>query len=271
MKYLYAVILGIVQGLTEFLPVSSSGHLLLFKHLFGMDADMFGLSFDIALHLATLVAVCIVFRKRILSLLRKPFQPYTYMLVIATIPAAIVGLLFDDYIESISESGGFLGIAFLLTAAVLLVAQKCGKREKHSADITWKDALIIGAAQGVAVIPGLSRSGSTLAAGLLTGLKKHTALDFAFMMSIPVILGSAVVGVKDVIEAPVPPDFLVVLIGMVTAGLSGYAAIRFMLDFFRKHSLLWFSGYAAAAGLFVLFDQLFTQRFFEVFLVFTMN
>lgn len=271
MKYLYAVILGIVQGLTEFLPVSSSGHLILFKHLFGMDTDMFGLSFDIALHLATLGAVCVVFRERILSLIRKPLQPYTYMLVIATVPAVIVGLFFDDYIESISQSGGFLGIAFLVTAAVLLIAEKLGKRKKDGEDITWKEALIIGAAQGAAVMPGLSRSGSTLAAGLLTGLKKSAALDFAFMMSIPVILGSAVIGVKNAIETPAAMDFPVLLIGMVTAGLSGYFAIRFMLDFFKKHSLIWFSAYVAAAGIFVLFDQLITQHFFEVFLVWNMH
>ena len=127
-----------------------------------------------------------------------------------------------------------------------------------------------GIAQGIAVVPGISRSGSTMAAGLLTGLKKEAALDFAFMMSIPVILGSAVLGVKDMFEAPAAVDVPVLLIGMVTAGVSGYFAIRFMLDFFKKHSLLWFSAYTAAAGVFVIFDQLAFQRFFECFLVWNM-
>lgn len=267
MDYVYALILGIVQGLTEFLPVSSSGHLILFKHLFGMDTARFDLSFDIAVHVATLAAVCVVFRKKIWALLKKPFQKYTYMLVIATIPAVIVGLLFDDFIDGISQSGGFLGIAFLITAAVLLIAEKCGKRSKEDADIGPGEAAVIGIAQGIAVMPGISRSGSTLAAGMITGLKKETAMDFSFIMSIPIILGSAVLGVKDIVENPVKPDFLVLLIGMVAAGLSGYFAIKFMLDFFKKHSLVWFSVYVAAAGIFVLVDQLFIHNFFDTFLL----
>lgn len=271
MKYLYALILGLVQGLTEFLPVSSSGHLILFKHLFGMDAEMFGLTFDIALHFATLVAVCVVFRERIFALIKKPFQPYTYMLIIATVPAALVGVFFDDYIESVSQSGGFLGIAFLVTAAILLIAEKCGKRVKDSEDIKVIDSVAIGIAQGIAVMPGISRSGSTLAAGMFMGLKKEAALDFSFMMSIPIILGSAVMGVKDIIESPAGIDFGVTVVGVIAAGLSGYFAIRFMLDFFKKHSLVWFSAYVAVAGIFVLADQLFTNHFFEYFLVWNMG
>jgi len=270
MRYLYALILGLVQGLTEFLPVSSSGHLILFKQLFGMDADMFGLTFDIALHFATLAAVCVVFRERIFALIKKPFQPYTYMLIIATVPAVIVGLLFDDYIEAISQSGGFLGIAFLITAAVLLISEKCGKRAKDSEDIKALDAAAIGIAQGIAVMPGISRSGSTLATGMIMGLKKEAALDFSFMMSIPVILGSAVLGVKDIIESPASVNFGVLVVGMIAAGLSGYFAIKFMLDFFKKHSLVWFSAYVAIAGVFVLVDQLFFNHFFEYFLVWNM-
>ncbi len=271
MKYLYALILGLVQGLTEFLPVSSSGHLILFKHLFGMDAEMFGLTFDIALHFATLAAVCVVFREKIFALIKKPFQTYTYLLIIATIPAALVGVFLDDYIEKISQSGGFLGLAFLVTAAVLLIAEKTGKRIKDGEDIKIIDATSIGIAQGIAVMPGISRSGSTLAAGMIMGLKKEAALDFSFMMSIPIILGSSVLGVKDIIEAPASVDFPVVLLGMIAAGLSGYFAIKFMLDFFKKHSLVWFSAYVAIAGVFVLFDQLVTNRFFEYFMVWNMG
>ncbi len=267
MKYLYAMILGLVQGLTEFLPVSSSGHLILFKKLFGMNPDMFGLSFDIALHVATLAAVCVVFREKIFELLKKPFQKYTYMLIIATVPAALVGVFFDDAIDAISQSGGFLGIAFLITAGVLLVAEKFGSRKKDSDAMKYSDSVAVGIAQGIAVMPGISRSGSTLAAGMIMGLEKQTAMDFSFMMSIPIILGSAVLGVKDIVESPVPVDVAVMLIGMVAAGLSGYFAVKFMLDFFKKHSLMWFSVYVAAAGLFVLVDQLFTHHFFDYFLL----
>ncbi len=266
MEYLQALILGIVQGLTEFLPVSSSGHLILFKKLFGFDAEKFGLTFDIALHLATLVAIFIAFRKDIFELIKKPFQKYVYLIAIATVPAVIVGLLFDDKIESMSANGGFLGIAFIITAIVLLLAEKAGKRTKDKDDIKYKDAGVIGLAQGIAVVPGISRSGSTLAAGLFMGLKKETAMAFSFIMSIPVVLGSAVLGVKDVIEQPGSFDILVTLVGMIAAGLSGYAAIKFMLDFFRKRSLILFSAYVGLMGALVIFDQLFTKIFFEVFL-----
>jgi undecaprenyl-diphosphatase len=119
-------------------------------------------------------------------------------------------------------------------------------------------------------MPGISRSGSTLAAGMIMGLKKETAMDFSFIMSIPVILGSAVLGVKDLIESPVTPDFLVLIIGMIAAGFSGYFAVKFMLDFFKKHSLVWFSIYVAVAGLFVLIDQLFIHNFFDYFIVWNM-
>jgi len=267
MKYLYALILGIVQGITEFLPVSSSGHLILMKQLFNIDTDMFGLPFDIAVHIATLAAVLVVFREQIFALIKKPFQKYVYLIVIATIPAVIVGLLFDDFIDEISASGGFLGIAFLITAVVLVTAEKVGKRVKDDDAIKYTDAGVIGLAQGIAVMPGISRSGSTLAAGLIMGLKKETALAFSFIMSIPVILGSAVLGVKDVIQDPANFDVLVTLIGMLAAGISGYATIKFMLDFFKKRSLIWFAGYVGILGILVLFDQLVTNIFFEVFLV----
>lgn len=271
MDIIKAIILGIVQGLTEFLPVSSSGHLIFFKKLFGLDADTFGLTFDIALHIATLVAVVVVLWKEIVPLLKKPFQKYVYLLVVATIPAGVVGILFDDVIEEISQSGGFLGIAFLVTAAVLWISESIGKKKKEKEDMTYVDALVIGGAQAIAVMPGISRSGSTLSAGLLTGLKKETAVNFAFLMSIPIIAASAVLGVKNIIEEPGAFDWTLILAGMIAAGVSGYFAVRFMVNFFKKHSSKIFAVYVAALGLFVLIDQLFFQNFFDTFLVFSMK
>lgn len=271
MEVLKAIFLGVIQGLTEFLPVSSSGHLILFKKLFGLEAETFGLTFDIALHIATLVAVVVVLWKDIFPLLKKPLQKYVGLLVVATVPAGIVGVLFSDQIDEISQSGGFLGIAFLLTAAVLWISESVGRRTKEKEDITYKDALLIGGAQAVAVIPGISRSGSTLSAGLLTGLKKGPAITFAFMMSIPIIAASAVLGVKNIIEVPGDFQWTVVVAGMVAAGLSGYFAVRFMLDFFRRRSVKIFAVYVALAGVFVLVDQLFFQNFFDTFLVFSMK
>ena len=130
MEILQSIILGLVQGLTEFLPVSSSGHLILMKKLFGIDQEQFGLTFDIALHFATLIAVFIVFWPDIVALIKKPIQKTTGLLIIATIPAALVGVFLDDYIEQISQSGGFLGIAFIATAALLFFSQKAKKKDR---------------------------------------------------------------------------------------------------------------------------------------------
>ena len=181
MKILQSIILGLVQGLTEFLPVSSSGHLIVFKKLFGIDQEQFGLTFDIALHIATLIAVFIVFWPDILAILKKPVQKLTGLLIIATIPAALVGLFLNDYIEKISQSGGFLGISFIITAVLLYFSQKAGKRVKTIESMSYVDAAVIGVTQGIAVMPGISRSGSATSAGLFMGLQKEDSMRFAFL------------------------------------------------------------------------------------------
>ena len=270
-KILQSIILGLVQGLTEFLPVSSSGHLIVFKKLFGIDQEQFGLTFDIALHFATLIAVFIVFLPDILAILKKPFQKLTGLLIVATIPAVLVGLFLDDYIEEISQSGGFLGISFLITAAILFFSQKAKKRAKTIQNMSYADAAAIGIMQGVAVMPGISRSGSTTAAGLFMGIEKEDSLHFAFLMSIPVILGSAVLGVKDIISEPASVEWGPVIAGMLAAGVSGYFAVRFMLNFFKKRSLNVFAVYTALLGVAILVDQLIFRKFFDVFLVFGNN
>lgn len=269
MKILKALILGLVQGLTEFLPVSSSGHLILFKKLFGLDPEIFGFNFDIALHVATLLAVFVFFRREIWALIRHPFQKTVLWLIIATIPTGVIGLLFNKKVEEISQSGGLLGFCFLITAAVLLWSESLSKKKAEQLEIeelTWWKAGAIGLAQGIAVLPGISRSGSTLSAGMLTGLRKQSALYFAFLMSIPVTLGSLLLGVKNTLESPESFDAAVVLAGMAAAAVSGYVAVRFMMDFFRRRSLKGFSVYLAVLGVLVLFDQLVTKRFFTVFL-----
>lgn len=267
MDILQGIILGIVQGLTEFLPVSSSGHLILFKKLFGIDQEQFGLTFDIALHFATLIAVFVVFWPDIVAILKKPVQKLTGLLIIATIPAVFVGLFLDDYIEEISQSGGFLGFAFLFTAALMFFSQKIPSKSKNLDMMKYSDAAVIGLMQGVAVMPGISRSGSTTSAGLIMGVEKAASMRFAFLMSIPVILGSAVLGVKDIVTNPEPINWAPVLAGMLAAGISGYFAVRFMLNFFKKRSLNIFSVYVAVLGILILIDQLFFNQFFDVFLI----
>ncbi len=271
LKILQSIILGLVQGLTEFLPVSSSGHLIVFKKLFGIDQEQFGLTFDIALHFATLIAVFIVFRSDIYAILRKPVQKLTGLLIVATVPAVIAGLFLDDFIEGISQSGGFLGIAFLITAAVLFFSQRAKKRAKTIENMSYADAAVIGIAQGIAVMPGISRSGSTAGAGLSLGMEKEDSLRFAFLMSIPVIFGSAVLGVKDMISEPASVEWGLVLAGMAAAGISGYFAVRFMLGFFKKRSLNVFAAYTGLLGMAILADQLIFRRFFDIFLVFGSN
>lgn len=267
MKILESIILGLVQGLTEFLPVSSSGHLILFKKLFGIDQEHFGLTYDIALHFATLIAVFIVFWPDIVAILKKPFQKLTGLLIIATIPAALVGVFFDDYIEEISQSGGLLGIAFIITALLLYFSQKAKKRAKTVDLMSYSDAAVIGLAQGIAVLPGISRSGSTTSAGLILGMEKESSMRFAFLMSIPVILGSAVLGVKDIISEPAAIEWGPVIAGMISAGVSGYFAVKFMLNFFKKRSLNIFAIYVGILGVLIIIDQIFFQKFFTVFLV----
>ncbi len=267
MEILQSIILGLVQGLTEFLPVSSSGHLILIKKLFGIDQEQFGLTYDIALHFATLIAVFIVFWPDIVALLKKPIQKLTGLLIIATIPAALVGVFFDDYIEQISQSGGFLGIAFIITAALLFFSQKTKKKDKTTELMTYKDAAVIGLMQGVAVMPGISRSGSTTSAGLFMGVEKESSMRFAFLMSIPIIMGSAVLGVKDIISTPEPINWATIIAGMISAGVSGYFAVKFMLNFFKKRSLNVFAIYVGILGVLILLDQLFFQKFFTVFLI----
>ena len=269
-EILQAIVLGLVQGLTEFLPVSSSGHLILFKKLFGLDVNTFGLNFDIAVHVATLLAVVVVFRKTIWNLVCHPFQKTVLWLIIATIPAGLVGVFLDDQIEAVSQSGGFLGICFLVTAGILLLSEWIATRKQANLemeDLTWWKAGAIGLAQGVAVMPGISRSGSTLSAGLLTGLSKSSAISFSFLMSIPVIGGSLLLGVKDTIENPESFNVWVILAGMVSAAVSGYIAVRFMLNFFRKKGMKVFAIYLVVLGILVLADQLFFHQFFDVFLL----
>ena len=242
----------------------------MFKKLFGLDAETFGLNFDIAVHVATLLAVFVVFRKTIWNLIRHPFQKTVLWLIIATIPAALVGVFLDDQVEAVSQSGGFLGICFLFTAGVLLFAEKMSKGAQSNLemeDLTWWKAGAIGLAQGVAVMPGISRSGSTLSAGLLTGLGTGAALSFSFLMSIPVIGGSLVLGVKDTLENPEHFNVWVILAGMLAAAASGYVAVRFMLNFIRKKGMKVFAIYLVVIGVLVLMDQLFFRQFFDVFLL----
>lgn len=251
MEFWQAIFLGLIQGLTEFLPVSSSGHLVFFQTVFHIEeADMF---FDIMLHFGTLVAVFIVFWKDIWALFKRPWKTMLY-LIVATIPAAVVGLLFDDKIEEIFYGGEWLGIFFLVTAALMFACEIVAKRRKKIYPLCWRTTVPMGLMQAIAVLPGISRSGSTIAAGTFAGAQPKDISKFSFLMSIPVILGSAVIGLKHLIfdggfaesvaAYPSAGHFVGCLIlGVAVAALSGFFAIKVMLKVIDAANYKWFSVY----------------------------
>lgn len=252
MTVIEAIILGLVQGLTEFLPVSSSGHLIMAQKLLGVEGDL--LFFDIMLHIGTLVAVFVVFYKDILGLLKPPFKSLG-LLVLATIPAVIVMLLFKDHVETLF-GGKFLFLGFLLTAGILMATEWYGRRAKSDKDITIYTALAMGAAQAIAVIPGISRSGSTISGGVFSGVQRNKVAKFSFLMSIPVILGSGLVSVLDVTVGGAGMGGIgvgAIIAGMLASAISGYFAVRFMLKIIQKCNYKWFSLYLAAAGVAAFF------------------
>ena len=253
MSVLEAIILGLIQGLAEFLPISSSGHLALAQQLFGIQEAT--LAFDVLLHLGTLVPVMFVYWKDIWALLRKPFQKTTLFLIIGTIPAVIAALLLGDVIDALFSSMLFLAVGFAITGVVLLLVDRIKPGDKTEREMTWLDALLIGCAQGVAIAPAISRSGSTISASLVRGLSRETAARFSFLLSIPAILGAAVLQVKDMIGggdvfAGISP--LCMAAGFFAAMLSGYLAIQFMLKLIQKAKLKMFSPYLFALSAFVL-------------------
>ncbi|MDL2318936.1 undecaprenyl-diphosphate phosphatase [Eubacteriales bacterium OttesenSCG-928-A19] len=269
---LKTIILGIVQGLTEFLPVSSSGHLVLLQKVFGMPET--GLLLEILLHVGTLVAVLVVFWDDWWYMLRHLPSSRTFrLLVVATVPAVIVTLLLGDFLETVF-AGWFLGISFLITAAFLfmsdwLAARSGSDRRGHRTgveEMRYQQALAMGAMQAVAIIPGISRSGSTIVGGLASGVTRRTAAKFSFMMSAVATLGSLVYKLKDFIElggSSFEGGWGAALLGMLAAAVSGYLAIRWMLSLIQRVSLKWFGLYTAILGLLVLADQLFFGRIFE--------
>ena len=248
-----AIILGIIQGLAEFLPISSSGHLGLGFYFFGLEEE--GLLFHIAVHVATLIPVCIVFWRDIWALIKKPFQKMTYLLIVATLPAVVVGLLFRGMVEALLASLQFLAVGFLVTGAVLLFSDRIKKTGKKSADITYIDALIIGIAQGIAIFPGISRSGSTISAALARGINREDAAKFVFLMSIPAILGGLVLEIFELMQGGATAfadiDFVVLGGGFVAAMLSGYLAVNFMLAAIKRAKLRYFAYYVFVLAAFI--------------------
>lgn len=255
-----AALLGIVQGLTEFLPVSSSGHLALFRKLLGLEGG--GLTFEVMVHFGTLVAVLAALRSDWLPIATGLFRRAergealrkAALLAAGTLPVGVLGLGLQGAVEAAFSSAKAVGVFLLFTGGVLWASEGLARRARAAKaleEISIADALVVGCAQAVAILPGVSRSGMTIGAGLARGAGREAAARFAFLLSIPAILGAAVVELPDLLSAGIEGS-VPVLVGAAAAALSGYASIRFFLGFLRERSLRPFAYYTWAAGLLAL-------------------
>jgi undecaprenyl-diphosphatase len=255
MHFFETIMLGIIQGLTEFLPISSSGHLVLMQKLFGLKEG--NLTFDTMLHLGTLLAVLIIFWTDIISMIKKPLSRLTILVVAGTIPTAIIGLSFKDFFERLFASGSTLGVEFIITGLILWWAESRPFGHKQLEEVTLADAGIIGVMQGIAILPAISRSGLTIAGALFRGIERDTAARFSFLLSIPSILGAVVLQAKD-IRAQGLGDFqlLPMLVGTIMSAIFGYLAIKWMLKLITKGKLKYFAYYVWILGTVILVAQL---------------
>lgn len=253
MNWFEAIILGMVQGLTEFLPVSSSGHLEIAKSLFGVNPDE-SFFFTVAVHGATVLSTLAVFWKEIMSLLTGTLKfkmndetAYVLKLIISMIPVGIAGLLMKDPIEKMFNGNiVFVGSMLLITAAMLALAHFISKKERP---VGYLDAVIIGIAQAIAVIPGISRSGATISTGLLIGNSKNEIAKFSFLMVLLPVIGANLLEVMKGDATAGSDGIGIVLAGFISAFISGYLACRWMIALVRKSRLIWFSVYCAIIGL----------------------
>lgn len=251
MEIWQAIVLGAVQGFAEFLPVSSSGHLILLGRWLGVTEG--GLFFDVMLHIGTLIPVFVVFFKEILGLLKKPFNKLLY-LIIASVPAALTGVFLGEFVEGAFYAGNVLSAfllagTFLLTAGELFVSEIVSKKYQRALPLGYKNALYMGLAQGVAIVPGLSRSGTVISAGCYAGVERSENANFTFLMSIPVILGAALISGYKVVKNGVTIDALPLVFGVLTAMVTGYIAIKVMLKIIKKANYKWFSLYLVIMAL----------------------
>ena len=271
MTILWAVILGLVQGLAEFLPISSSGHLSILQNLFKLRQAEGSLFFDVLLHLGTLVAVCIYYRRDLVAMVtevlsfcdtmgkkskapagqpkrRYPAARLVLMLIVATLPLFLV-LPINDKVELLYYKTGFIGAVLILTGVMLYASDRMPKGTKNEKTMTIGNALIVGLCQAVATIPGLSRSGTTISAGLATGLDREFAVKFSFLLSIPAVLGANLLSLIKAIKTGIDVSSLpAYLIGMVVAGVSGYLALGLINMLVKKGKFGGFAYYCVGMG-----------------------
>ncbi|MDO4833646.1 MAG: undecaprenyl-diphosphate phosphatase [Bacillota bacterium] len=271
MTYFQAIILGLVQGLAEFLPISSSGHLALLQYFFGVEPESV-LLFAVLLHVGTLISVFVIYRRDIVELVielfrtlkdlftgrglrinSSPTRRLGFMIIVATIPTAIAGLLLEDFFQGLYSSIIAIAIGLLLTGMILLIAERVGRDDKDVMGMKWRHAIFIGCMQGVAICPGISRSGSTLFGGLIAGLNREFAVKFAFLISIPSILGSVILEAPDAAAQGIDITMLgPIAVGVVISAATGILAIKTMIRVVAGKKLIGFTIYVWLVAIAVL-------------------
>lgn len=271
MDIIQAIILGMVQGLTEFLPVSSSAHLVFITDLLHLQQNV---AFDTLLHLGTLAAVVGFFWKDIVNIIvsflssildifkgrfkqgldEKPFKKLSWLLIVGTIPAGLMGILLQNEFEALFNSVLYVGIFLIITGLLLWAAERVKPGEKDVKDISFKNSIVIGIFQGIAIAPGISRSGATISAGLFSGLNRELAARFSFLLSIPAILGAALVQAKDI--TGFDTNIAVLIAGFLSAVIFGYIAIKLLLKIIKERSLMIFAYYCWIVGIVVIIISL---------------
>lgn len=255
MDVIQSLILGVVQGVTEFLPVSSSGHLVLFQKIFGINEPP--IFFDTLIHFATLLAVAFYLRKEIFSIIKNLNQKETQKLIglilLATIPAVIVGFSIKDNIDKVFNSLGLLSITFFLTAVILFITKFFENGQKNMTNASWFDSLLIGMFQALAVLPGISRSGSTISAGLFRGLKREDAFKFSFLLAIPVISGAMILQIFDFSWNNLNGGIFINSIGFITAAIFGFLSLKILEKITVKGNLHYFAFYCLVLAIIILF------------------
>ncbi len=265
MTLFHSLLLGIIQGLTEFIPVSSTAHLLIAEWLLGLPADNFQFAFDVLVQLGTLLALIIYFWRDWLSLIKAFFAaPFStpenrlaWYVIIASIPALLAGFALRHVIENLFKTPLIeAGIRLLSAAALLALAEYFGSRKRHLDGMSWLDALVVGLFQILAVFPGASRSGSTISGGMLRGLDRPSAARFAFLISVPVMLAAGGYETLGVLKLPGVGGFLpVIAVGLIAAAIVGWFSIRWLLGYLTRHSLYVFAAYCAVVGALALAFQ----------------
>lgn len=292
MNLLQAIFMGLIQGLTEFLPVSSSGHLAIFQQLFGIETDT-GVLFEVLLHLGTLIAVCIVFWKdfknlfvhgiglvvdvcvngwtffmnkvkkenrKYRRLITNAYRKFAALIIVTTIPTGIIGVVFSGLIEKASETLIVPGICLVLTAIILLLVDGRPNGRKKAKATGYKDAALIGVAQGVATLPGISRSGSTIAACLFLGLDRSFAVKYSFLASIPAIVGANILQLRHIGDSAINGGLVFnYIIGMIVAGVVGFVCIKLMINVVKRAKYEYFAYYCAVIGVIAIFCYFFIK------------